>query len=666
MTPLVIPGKEVEAGNLERPTALFRINGESVIPGSSLRGPIRSVYEALTDSCMRMNDTILTSAGGTKLPGLLRYDAQSCKYVLFTARRYRVRGSDQRVNPKTKADRVTGESVYITFVRGRGASPLASGKVTSISDEAVLGATLGYYLRVNTLPGDKPNNPSVFVENERVATTIDERYVKSLEENVRRYVDNYSDSGQNAAEQYQACLSRLKSGATLPVWYSYELLGNGSYAFHFAWAQYSRNVYPKTTHDFAREEGLLPCSSETGDICPACELFGYVQQESGSSAGARAGRVRFGDARPDAHVHTMDVILPILALPKIQANEFYLRNEKNKYGFTPLSDGTVLAGRKMYWHSRSGVRPINQPVVANSESDSLAPSRFEAIAPSSTFHFNVYFDGVSKQQLNELVYVLSLGQAWNPSDKTHWHKIGHGKPVGAGSALIQVEDVLIRSFKEGKYAIESWDAYKLPLASEEGKAGTVEYRLRHTREVLRVTDSTAIDEDMDIDYPRTVEGGDIFEWFGKNRERLSSDKDQRRGKGQSSGFITTTRYNVVLPGVLDESQAIARKPWNSTKAMPVPHPPTTKVTAHITEERGTVVPARLEGRVDSLKSNPDGRWYGWIRPASGGSNIYFQASENKHLGSGETVRRGTRVTYEIEKVERKGKVQSHAVKVEPL
>ena len=370
--------------------------------------------------------------------------------------------------------------------------------------------------------------------------------------------------------------------------------------------------------------------------------------------------MRFGDARADSHIEPTDLVLPILAPPKIQANEFYLRNERNKHGFTPMSDGTVLAGRKMYWHDRSGVREVAQPVAANSKVNELGPSRVEAIPTESTFHFNVYFDGASKQQLNELVYVLSLGQAWNPSDTSHWHKIGHGKPVGAGSVLVQVEDVLIRSFDGGKYSIEQWDAYKLPLASEEGRAGTVEYRLRHTQEVLKVTDSTAIDAEVDIDYPRTHEGGDIFEWFGENRDRL------KPVKSKDKGFITTARYKVVLPGVLDKSQLIERKPWSKDEAVPTPHPPTTRVAGRVSSEVIAPVLTRREGRVDSFKAMPDGRWRGWIRPADGGSNIYFQASENEHLGTGESVCKGVRVTYEIAEVERKGRMEKRAIKVEPL
>ena len=34
----------------------FRVGGKAVIPGSGIRGVIRNVYEALTNSCMHIND----------------------------------------------------------------------------------------------------------------------------------------------------------------------------------------------------------------------------------------------------------------------------------------------------------------------------------------------------------------------------------------------------------------------------------------------------------------------------------------------------------------------------------------------------------------------------------------------------------------------------------
>lgn len=55
LTPLIIPDSEnVTEDNKHKTYKFFRINGKEMIPGSEIRGPLSSVYEALTNSCFRV------------------------------------------------------------------------------------------------------------------------------------------------------------------------------------------------------------------------------------------------------------------------------------------------------------------------------------------------------------------------------------------------------------------------------------------------------------------------------------------------------------------------------------------------------------------------------------------------------------------------------------
>ena len=51
-----------------------------------------------------------------------------------------------------------------------------------------------------------------------------------------------------------------------------------------------------------------------------------------------------------------------------------------------------------------------------------------------TFKGSVYFDRITRAQLEELAFVLTLGE--NTPASPRLHKIGHGKPVGYGSCKI--------------------------------------------------------------------------------------------------------------------------------------------------------------------------------------------------------------------------------------
>lgn len=652
-TPIIIPEKKIETVDKGENSvnSCFKIADKPTIPGSSLRGPIRSVYEALTNSCMRINDERLSSAGGRKLPGLLKWDKDTEKYRLFKADRYRVTNDSHRYKGLGETNPwKTGDHVFIDHAPEPepNAFCTSSGIVTNISDTS--GVSEGYYLRVNQMAGRTANKPSVFVEGKCFTQSIQQECVDALEENVRQYIENvnqYIESATSSrlpiedvevgyANDYGACLNRLKNGnVLLPVWYSYEQLSSDNYVFHLAWAQLSRNVYPKWTHDFVKDLKLQPCT-DARSLCPACDLFGFVDQSGNRERGARAGRVRFTDACAEDDVKPKELALPPLLGPRIHATEFYLRNPNHQNSFTPMTESTQLAGRKMYWSSQGGVRELPNADLAQGEN--RFATKVKAVQEGAEFHFKVYFDQISKLQLNELVYVLTLGGAWNEGEE-HWHKIGHGKPLGAGSVLIDVKDVFIRTCNGSSYTVSSWKdcepTLKMDLGSE-SKADTVLHRMSNTKAVMKATKPLNLVNGAVIDYPRKDDGGDIFEWFGRNHYRSTKKPEE-----------TIVGYKQVLPGVNDDKQTLQRVFGGHPGLLSYTPPPTVTPTC---------------GTIESLTMT-EGGWYGWIKPSRGGSNIFFGNRDNPEITDASNFKKGASVEYEVIVVDYKGETQKHATKV---
>lgn len=75
----------------------FNVKGKPIIPGSSLRGTIRSLYEALTDSCFSStNDTdedYFSSRLSKNKCGLLC--RENGRYILYEAKRYKDESNKQ-------------------------------------------------------------------------------------------------------------------------------------------------------------------------------------------------------------------------------------------------------------------------------------------------------------------------------------------------------------------------------------------------------------------------------------------------------------------------------------------------------------------------------------------------------------------------------------------
>ena len=86
-TPLAIPDSEnVIVGKDEHKTySFYRVDGKPIIPGSQIRGVIRSAYETLSNSCLSVNNVNILSSRSSAIrkPGIIQF--YEGKYRLFDA-----------------------------------------------------------------------------------------------------------------------------------------------------------------------------------------------------------------------------------------------------------------------------------------------------------------------------------------------------------------------------------------------------------------------------------------------------------------------------------------------------------------------------------------------------------------------------------------------------
>ena len=92
-TPLAIPDVEhrEDLGRQHYKYPFFSLDGSPVIPGSAVRGVIRSVYETITDSCfgsVQGNPAVTARSSRAFKPGLLVREKSGWK--LYQAKKYLV------------------------------------------------------------------------------------------------------------------------------------------------------------------------------------------------------------------------------------------------------------------------------------------------------------------------------------------------------------------------------------------------------------------------------------------------------------------------------------------------------------------------------------------------------------------------------------------------
>ncbi len=142
-------------------------------------------------------------------------------------------------------------------------------------------------------------------------------------------------------------------------------------------------------------------------LCPACGLFGFQSGEN-----SFLGKVSFSDAVAIGHVETERLTIEALMEPKPRHRVWYEDSEQQG----------VMCGRKFYFHQPSGPKTTEK---------SKYNKTVEAVPPGNIFEFTIDYTNLTDDEIALLIFILTLE---NPM----CHKVGMGKPVGLGSAKIEI------------------------------------------------------------------------------------------------------------------------------------------------------------------------------------------------------------------------------------
>lgn len=432
---------------------------EPVIPGSELRGMVRSIYETITDSCVGvLNEGTMPvmRTGAMFRPGLLVKTGEK-RYKLEQAYSctHRVNDAPQGKTFLSKKY-VEGQKVHITVGPKRNGYYVKECQTGYVEDGYV-----GYYLKGMPDGGfNKKKDARVFVRKKDIDESkgfydkwdkdiaITEEDILRLKAVIRSYQDQPGAPEGNYRE-YQEKLEKFLQGKgdKFPVYYLNE--GNGRLVY-LSPACMTKEMSHHSIGSLAK--GMTLCT-KVDEYCPACDLFGRIGV---TNEDARASKIRFTDAevaeaskRADVkEYYTGKVTLPTLAEPKLGAAEFYLKkpaenalfwtydyyieanDPKNRVVVSPA----MLRGRKYYWHQPDMKLPVN--VEATNLNKTVRP-----VEAGVVFTGKVYFDKISKKQLDQLIWILNGKEAGIELS----YKLGGGKPFGLGSVECRVESLTERT-----------------------------------------------------------------------------------------------------------------------------------------------------------------------------------------------------------------------------
>ena len=153
--------------------------------------------------------------------------------------------------------------------------------------------------------------------------------------------------------------------------------------------------------------GFQRCESKE-QLCPACRIFGAMSRN-----GTFLGKIGISDAMAEGEIAVETLTLESLMQPK----------PRHRVWYGDPRQTNDMRGRKFYYHRPQGARTTTRRGKYN--------KTVETVKPSTVFGFSVDYTNLAKDELALLVFALVL-------EPEMCHKLGMGKPVGLGSAKIEI------------------------------------------------------------------------------------------------------------------------------------------------------------------------------------------------------------------------------------
>lgn len=411
LSPLLVAAKSEnnsEANNVktDKKRDLLRLNNKSpVIPGSSIKGMLRSLVEAFSFSSM------LTV---------------SDKKIFW-----RDVASNEDDPNNTYKQLLAEDKVKAGFLVKEGASYFiqkASWKAIKNKELYKYNKDEIYYSAGKNFKTGKPNAYRIKKDNKSEAnekTEISQKVMNNFLEQMQN-----SDDQKRKWNNYWDPKQEEKSKRGFPVFYIEE---KGEVSA-IGLCRYFRIPYEYTPYDLAKSN-----ADNAGNVDFATRFFGISNDKTTIKGHIAVGPVHFSQ-----YQDRIKKVEAVLSTPRPSCIAHYLvqGEDVKANNLTCLhkylkKDDPKLRGRKMYWH-RDLIRDDDQSVKGNGNVSVL--SKLQTIE-NAEGEFVIHVDRVTEQELGALFTAIQLPSGYA-------HHLGSGKSLGLGSVRLEIKSIDVQNVKD--------------------------------------------------------------------------------------------------------------------------------------------------------------------------------------------------------------------------
>jgi len=569
-------GREVE----HKSYRFFQYDGQDAIPASSLRGMIRSMFEAVTnapfsvfDGDQRLEYRIDPAEARRFKPGIVQslpVNGQSGVIALCEEAKVSAYYDDAESN-ELDDSWTCGEEAWAIVGKTKNNVP----KVEIISHNHAGLANDGRqvhqgWVKVTGKTIDSKRNESFFYfkggPRRAQAVTFDADREADFNIILHAQLHERQEDFHSHIQSEHLAIGNLVYVELDPE--------DNTQVRNIALARVARLRYRSAVGDLLPEH--LKPSEHYDKLDIASRVFGWVKatpEENRHKPIAYAGRVRLTHAlltdNGDKGIFKEEIPLAILGEPKPTTTLFYLRKkngewndeERKKPGATETVgyDGpNKLRGRKAYRHHGAALNRLEYE-RAGRRQDHQNRSVRGVRAPGNAFEFTIHFHNLAPLELGALLWTLQLG------DEGCHFRLGYAKPLGFGSVKLAVERIELADMSLRYRSLDEMGWRTAAIQERSEWLARFELAMQRCygqpiRQLNHVTDLVALlsePEDasrLHIHYPRTDvkpdPEGKNFEWFVANKAK--STKIEKAGpnlplelSGQEQGLRLLDKIKKV-------------------------------------------------------------------------------------------------------------------------
>lgn len=280
---------------------------------------------------------------------------------------------------------------------------------------------------------------------------LDEAMKKSYEEDVTRNYDSLFKNDHFNTKKYPH---------GYPVFFQY--FEDDQSLYNFGHTLFYRIPYDYSAYDLIKYGHELDFTEG---------FFGVVKKDQTNAKVVRSGRIWFEDlCCLKTEGQYSPVILRPLQSPKPTTFQHYLEQDSQNL-VTWNNPNAKLRGFKFYFHRKTSdnLKDPNSWIKSNdiTQKEKFDVSPVRPLKPGAIFSGRIRFENLNAQELGAILFVLSLSDS---NDLKYCYKIGMGKPLGLGSVVIKVKEVL-RTQHTKRYSklfdLDKWNTALQRLSSGE-------------------------------------------------------------------------------------------------------------------------------------------------------------------------------------------------------